>query len=246
MSLGLIGSIASGVIGLFGAKSAADAQEKGARSASRVQDRASIRSLNFQRQTFNLIRKDLAPSRAIGTAALKELFAARGELTRPFTMADFEADPGFEFRREQGEQAIERSLGPIEDSGRAIKGALRFNQGLASQEFGNAFNRFQVGQGNRFNRLARLAGIGESSIAQGNAAAAQFGQGAANTAIGAGNAAAGGILNAANARAGGTINATNALTGAISSGINNQILLNALRPSGAGVPINPGIPSGGI
>jgi len=70
-----------------------------------------------------------------------------------FTLQDILGqDPGFQFRQQQGEQALERfgaskgrALG-----GRAIKESLRFNQGLASQEAGQAFNRFQSQQGQQF------------------------------------------------------------------------------------------------
>lgn len=55
----------------------------------------------------------------------------------------FEQDPGFQFRQQQGEQALERSQaaqgGRV--SGESLKALSEFNQGLASQEFQNFQNR---------------------------------------------------------------------------------------------------------
>ncbi len=55
----------------------------------------------------------------------------------------FEQDPGYQFRQQQGEQAINRanSARGGRASGRAMKELSSFNQGLASQEYGNFANR---------------------------------------------------------------------------------------------------------
>lgn len=99
-----------------------------------------------------------------------------GELLRNFGMQDFEADPGYAFRQQQGQQAIERGAAARGGllSGAALKGAQRFGQDLASQEYGNAFNRFQVNQANRFNRLASIAGIGQTATNALNQAGTNF------------------------------------------------------------------------
>jgi hypothetical protein len=69
-----------------------------------------------------------------------------------------EATPGFQFRRDQGQQAVERSAaarGTLE-SGSVLKELNRFGQGLASQEFA-------AEQG----RLAQLAGLTGNVAIQG-------------------------------------------------------------------------------
>jgi hypothetical protein len=57
----------------------------------------------------------------------------------------FSADPGYEFRLQQGQTALDRmgaaSGGRI--SGAALKKASEYNQGMASQEYGNWFNRME-------------------------------------------------------------------------------------------------------
>jgi hypothetical protein len=44
-----------------------------------------------------------------------------------------------------------------------MKDAMRFNQGLASDEYTNAFNRFQTNRSNKLNPLQSLAGVGQST-----------------------------------------------------------------------------------
>lgn len=79
----------------------------------------------------------------------------------------FEADPGYQFRKEQGEKALAQKFAASGGryGGDALKAAMEFNQGLASQEFGNYAARQQA-----------AAGIAGSSDAQRNQLAGQVGQ----------------------------------------------------------------------
>jgi len=115
---------------------------------------------------FQFIEDELRPLIDIGTRNLETLDQELDELTRPFELADFEADPGFQFRIEQGEKGINNFLASrgLAKSGRAGKELARFNQGEATQEFDRAFNRFQLTQGNRFGRLLTLANVGQQNI----------------------------------------------------------------------------------
>jgi hypothetical protein len=89
-------------------------------------------------------------------------------LTRAFSMDDFQKDPGYDFRMQEGQKALERSA--------AAKGGLmgggfgkalsRYGQDYASNEYQNAYNRFNNDQGNRFNRLSALSGLGQTANAQ--------------------------------------------------------------------------------
>ena len=62
-----------------------------------------------------------------------------GGLMNQPTMAELQMDPGYAFRRQQGEQAIQRQMaaGGLGGSGAALKAATRFGQDMASQEYGN-------------------------------------------------------------------------------------------------------------
>jgi hypothetical protein len=121
------------------------------------------------------------------------------ELFRNFTNADFQKDPGYDFRMQEGQKALERSAaarGGLQ-SGGTLKSLARYGQDYASNEFNNAYNRFNNDRSNRFNRLSSLAGVGQTANTQIGAAgqnyANQFGQntmGAANAAGAAGIAGA--------------------------------------------------------
>lgn len=144
---------------------------------------------------------------------------AYGSLTRGFTMADYQADPGYQFRLDQGQQALERSAAARGGllSGGALKDTTAYAQGMASQEYGNAYNRFNNDQSTIWNRLSGLAGVGQ----QANNTIAQVGQ---NTATQIGQ----NTIGAGNAIAAGGVGAANAISGGISQGIsgyqNNQLL----------------------
>lgn len=115
-----------------------------------------------------------------------------GSLMRSFTMQDFEQDPGYQFRMQEGQKALERSAAARGGlgSGRMMKDLQRFGQDLASQEYGNAYNRFQAQQANQYNRLANLAGLGQSTSGALANQAMQQGQNMGNIQMGLGNAAA--------------------------------------------------------
>jgi hypothetical protein len=70
------------------------------------------------------------------------------------TGADVFDDPGYRFRQQQGESALERSAaarGTL-NTGGTLQDVLGFGQQLASQEYGNLYNRraqeYQMGRGN--------------------------------------------------------------------------------------------------
>jgi len=88
-----------------------------------------------------------------------------GTLTQDFSMAEYEADPGYAFRVAEGQKALERSAAARGGlySGRAAKDLTRFGQDSGSQEYQNAYNRYQSNQTNQFNRLASLAGVGQTA-----------------------------------------------------------------------------------
>lgn len=161
--------IAGGVSSAISAKKAAKAQARGADQA-----------IAEQRRQFDLNRADLAPGREAGTAALGRLGQLQsGDLSSFFT------SPGFEFVREEGLRGIENrfsaSSGTL--SGNALRRLTEFNSGLASQEFGNFFNR----------DLA-LAGLGQNAVNTGVAAGTATSANISNALIGKGNARASGVL----------------------------------------------------
>lgn len=128
-----------------------------------------------------------------------------GSLMRDFSMADYQADPGYAFRLSEGQKAIDRSAaarGGLQ-SGAALKAAARYGQDLGSQEYQNAFNRYQVNRANKLQPLQSLAGMGQSSANTLTGAAGGLGQGLAQSYTDAGNASASGYIGGSNAIAGG-------------------------------------------
>jgi hypothetical protein len=98
-----------------------------------------------------------------------------GKYAQDFSMGDFEADPGYAFRLSEGQKALERSAaargGLI--SGAATKAATRYGQEMGSQEYTNAYNRYQT---NRMNQLNPLASLTQSGQAAANFQAGNLGK----------------------------------------------------------------------
>jgi hypothetical protein len=127
-----------------------------------------------------------------------------GSLAKPFGAEQFQADPGYAFRQAEGMKALERSAAARGGllSGGTLKGIQQFGQDLASQEYGNAFNRYQVERAARLNPLQSLMGSGQSSANTLTGAAGQLGQGQAQSQLAAGQARASGYVGSANALGG--------------------------------------------
>jgi hypothetical protein len=133
----------------------------------------------------------------------------------------------------EGMKALERSAAARGGllSGATLRGTQRFGQDLASQEYQNAFNRFQAERAGTLNPFQALAGTAQSGA---NTLGSQAGQMGANisNALGAyGSAAQSNIIGAGNAMASGYMGGANAIAGGVGQGINfyqNQQLLNRL------------------
>lgn len=106
-----------------------------------------------------------------------------GRYARDFGMQDFEADPGYAFRLSEGQKALERSAaarGGLQ-SGSALKAATRFGQDMGSQEYANAFSRYQTNRTNQLNPLFALMNTGIGAANTLTSAAGAQGQNQANS-----------------------------------------------------------------
>ena len=148
---------------------------------------------------------------------------AFGLLTKKFTNEDFVKDPGYEFRRQQGETGVNRNLASRGGyfSGAAMKELNQYNQDYASNEFNQAAARDAQYKANLFNRLASMAGGGRQlAYDLSNAGMGAAGQYGANQMAGAQAAGAG------------TMGSINALTSGLGQGYNmwqGQQYLNSLN-----------------
>jgi hypothetical protein len=262
--MGIAAAIGSAVIGGIGANKAAKAQK-----AAAAEDR------QFQEETRDIIRGDLAPYRGQGTNALAamtymnglgdapmiggtplEIQTVEGQSNIPnfgstgapgyqpqggqfgamsaligqggkspttykvggqtfATMEEAQAyaqknatggrkyewtqDPGYQFRLKSGNDSINALAGAKGGlmSGRTLQALSDYNQGMASQEFGNVYSR--------------LGGMTDMGLA----AAQMSGNASTNAAAGVSNA----LAARGNAQAAGTMGVANALQGGISNGL---------------------------
>jgi hypothetical protein len=100
--------------------------------------------------------------------AANESDPAFGSLAKNFGMDDFQTDPGYQFRLAEGQKALERKLNASGKtfSPEAAKALLGYNQDMGTNEYNNAYNRFNIDQDNLFNRLATLSGFGQTASGQ--------------------------------------------------------------------------------
>jgi hypothetical protein len=91
-----------------------------------------------------------------------------GSLNDPFTAGDLQNDPGYQFGLNQGNTAIERSAAARGGlySGATMKALQKYGQDYAGTKFNEAFNRHQATNDSSFNRLASLAGLGQTGSSQ--------------------------------------------------------------------------------
>jgi hypothetical protein len=122
-------------------------------------------------------------------------------MAKAFGTDQFQQDPGYAFRQAEGMKALERSAAARGNllSGSTLKGVQRFGQDLASQEYQNAFDRYQVERSARLNPLQSLMGSGQSATNVMTGAAGQMGQNEASNIYNAGQARASGYIGQANA-----------------------------------------------
>jgi len=242
--MGFVKDAWNGITGKTGAKAA----EK----AGNLQADSSKYAADLAQKQFEQTRKDQMPWLSAGKSALGDLtkyidkspdfndkWGGRiesayqsGQLTGGLDPNNFQTDPSYQFRKQQGMDGIQSSAAASGSllSGAALKSLNQYNSDLASQEYGNAWSRDQAEKqnlmstlsGNRsqdyqlfsnedsrlYNQLANMAGVGQQT-------ANTLGQFGAQNAATQGDAA----INGANAQANGLIGAASSKT----QGINNLI-----------------------
>jgi hypothetical protein len=216
------------------------------KSAANTQAAATDRAGELQKQMFEEQNRLQEPFRQGGLAAQNKLLtyfglpggaegADFGRYTRDFGTQDFQQDPGYAFRLAEGQKALDRQAaargGLI--SGGALKAAQRYGQEMGSQEFTNAFNRYQTNRANQLQPLQSLMGAGQTATNTMGTAAANYGSNAGNL-----------MTSGGAARASGYVGGANALTSGLGQYMNytqSQNLLNRLLPqstAGGGSPSN--------
>jgi hypothetical protein len=230
-------TLASSLIGSRAAGKAADVQARAAEQGTAAQERMFAEQNRLQE-----------PFRQGGMAAQNRLLtyfglpggaegADFGRYSRDFGAQDFQQDPGYAFRLAEGQKALDRQAaargGLI--SGGALKAAQRYGQDMGSQEYQNAFNRYQTNRANQLQPLQSLMGAGQTAANTLTNAAGVMGQNQAT-----------GMANAAQARASGYVGGANALTGGLNQYLNytqGQNMLSMLQNRGGAGGFNAGGPN---
>ncbi len=219
--------VVSAAVSAYSANKAAKAQTQAAQEAGQVSQNQFEISRQDQLAQLAQQRADQKPWMEAGKTSLAQLMAANksgGEFDQVYQRGEFEQDPGYAFRLEEGQRGIEnqaRASGGLY-SGATLKALARFNSGLASQEFGawdqrqnNAETMFEGRKANKFNRLSSLAGVGQVANNVVGAAGQQTVNNISN--LGSQNVQrqVGALQDAGEARASGYVATGNAVGGAI-------------------------------
>jgi len=183
----------------------------GAQSAARTQADAANRAADLQKQQFDQQMALQEPYRQAGLTGQNRLMemlglggdtgaAGYGRYAKDFSMQDYQQDPGYAFRLNEGLKQINsqaRARGGAV-GGRTMMGIQDYAQGLASQEYGNAFNRYQTNRANQLQPLGSLMTSGQSAASNQAGQAGQYGVNAGNLMNQAGQSMAAGQMGAAN------------------------------------------------
>ena len=226
------------LLGAYSADKASRAQSDAATQAAETQSAAARYAADLQQQQYRENVQRQQPFYDVGVNALPELVQA--SRYTPFGQEQFQADPGYAFRLSEGQKALDRSAaargGLI--SGGALKAATRFGQEMGSQEYTNAFTRYQQERAARLNPLQSLTGMGQTTASNLGAAGQTMASNVGNLGMAGANATAEGYLGSANARASGYMGTSNALTSGLGTYLNysnQQNLLAALKGGGSSV-----------
>lgn len=237
--MGFVKDAWNGITGKTGAKAA----EK----AGNLQADSSKYAADLSQKQFEQTRKDQLPWLNAGKEALGglqdyikdspdfndkwggriETAYQNGQLTGGLDPNNFQADPSYQFRKQQGMDGLQSSAaaGGSLLSGAALKSLNEYNSNLASQEYGNAWQRDQTEKqnlmntlsGNRsqdyqlfsnedtrqYNQLANMAGVGQTTANSLGTFGSQNALNQGNAAIAGANAQANGLTAGAAAQSNG-------------------------------------------
>jgi hypothetical protein len=236
--LSAAGSVAGGLLGAYGANKAAG-----------ISADASANALELQRNIYNQQTALNDPYRTAGLTAQNKMLSVLGlggdtnapgygQYAKDFSMADYTADPGYGFRLSEGMKLLKHqgSRGGL-ISGGTMKGLQDYAQSSASQEYGNAFARYQAERAARLQSLGNLMSSGQAATNQQSAAAGNYGANAAGTITNAGNVAGSAALGGATTL--GNALSTGASAYANQSNFNNWLAQNQKTAVNPSTYINP-------
>jgi hypothetical protein len=231
------------------------------------QNRADQARINEQNMAY------MAPYRQAGLAGQNQLLtlmglqggnagaADYGRYAKDFQMSDFQQDPGYAFRMSEGLKAMNAAAAARGGlmSGGALKAGQQYGQDMGSQEYQNAYNRYQTNRSNQLAPLGALTSAGMNAAQNTSATNALYGgqlgdasrayagqlgdasRGYANTqneiSMGGQQRASGYLTGGQQAQAAGNMGAQSAMNQGFSnagSSMQNALLMNRLFPGEGG------------
>jgi hypothetical protein len=163
-------AVAVGVGAVGGALIAANATSNAANTEAGAANSASA----LQYQEFQQQQQNEQPYMQAGQTAIGQMAGMANQ--QPFSMADFQEDPGYQFNLQQGQNAIQASAAARGGlmNGNTLTSLSNYSQNAASNEYQNAYNRYNQNISNNFNRLASVAGAGQTATGQTNQAGQNY------------------------------------------------------------------------
>lgn len=132
------------------------------KDAASQQAQSNANALAEQGREFDITQENQKPYREAGQVALGKLVA---ENDVPLDQSTVQLDPGYQFGLTQGQQAIDRKTAAAGGriSGAALKAAAQYGNDYATNGYSAAYARANQTRTDRLNRLAALAGIGQTA-----------------------------------------------------------------------------------
>jgi hypothetical protein len=151
--------------------------KKAAKRAADAQVAAQREALALQKEMFDKQVSLQEPFRQAGVSSTAELMRQMGlggdaasqgygNMLRDFSAEDFQADPGYAFRLQEGLKALDRTAAMRGKmmSGQALKAAGRYSQDVASQEYQNAYDRYNKNRQMRYGFLGGQQELGANAV----------------------------------------------------------------------------------
>jgi hypothetical protein len=199
--IGAGASLAGGLLASNAASSAAKTQSQSADKATALQREQWQKNLELQKPFYE--------AGVTGQNALMDYLGLSGNTSaanygqgmKPFTPGDLTNEPGYQFRLSQGLKSLDQTAAARGGllSGNALRGAEQYGQGLASDEYQNAYNRYWNTRNQTLNPLQSLLGQGQTTASNLGTAGQNYATNAGNTIQAAGQARASGYVGGANA-----------------------------------------------
>ena len=141
-------TVVNAAIGIGGAIWGSRQSKKASDSANATSQAGTDAVVGENARQYNQTRDDYKYLRDMGEAA-----GGRMEDMMAGDMSSFQTSPGYNFRKEEGNRAMNNQYSNASGGGNAMRELVGYNQNFASNEFGNFWNR-----------NAGMAGAGQAAV----------------------------------------------------------------------------------